>query len=71
MRRAPPDGGTYEVLTALLTQVGAVGQALQVYELKLQQGLPADGKGLSDIIVSSARAGQWKPALAAWSLLQG
>ena len=37
MRRAPPDGGTYEVLTALLTQVGAVGQALQVYELKLQQ----------------------------------
>ena len=35
------------------------------------QGLPADGKGLSDIIVSSARAGQWEPALAAWSLLQG
>ena len=37
MRRAPPDGGTYEVLTAVLTQVGAGCQALQVYELNLQQ----------------------------------
>ena len=31
------DGGTYEILTALLTQVGALGQALSVCELKLQQ----------------------------------
>ena len=35
--RAPPDSATYDTLTALLTQVGALGQALQVYELKLQQ----------------------------------
>ena len=33
------------------------------------QGLPADGKGLADIVAASARAGQWEPALAAWSLL--
>ncbi|KAL0032272.1 hypothetical protein WJX79_001984 [Trebouxia sp. C0005] len=37
--RAPPDGGTYVIVTVLLTRVGAVGQALQVYELKLQQAL--------------------------------
>ena len=33
------------------------------------QGLPADGKGLADIVTASARSGQWEPALAAWGLL--
>ena len=35
--RTPPDTSTYDTLTALLTHVGAAGQALHVHQLKLQQ----------------------------------
>ena len=33
----PPDTSTYDTLMALLTHVGAAGQALHVHQLKLQQ----------------------------------
>lgn len=35
--RTPPDTSTYDTLMALLTHVGAAGQALHVHQLKLQQ----------------------------------
>ncbi len=35
--RTPPDASTYDTLMALLTHVGAAGQALHVHQLKLQQ----------------------------------
>ena len=35
--RTPPDTSTYDTLMALLTRVGAAGQALHVHQLKLQQ----------------------------------
>ncbi len=35
--RTPPNTSTYDTLMALLTHVGAAGQALHVHQLKLQQ----------------------------------
>ncbi|KAA6424588.1 MAG: hypothetical protein FRX49_05797 [Trebouxia sp. A1-2] len=68
--RIPPDTSTYDTLMALLTQVGAAGQALHVHQLKLQQGLPASGAGLMRIISCCSQLAQWDQAYAAWTLLQ-
>ena len=35
--RTPPDTATFDTLVALLTSVGAAGQALHVHQLKMQQ----------------------------------
>ncbi|DBA86091.1 TPA: hypothetical protein ACH3X1_005611 [Trebouxia sp. C0004] len=68
--RTPPDTSTYDTLMALMTHVGAAGQALHVHQLKLQQGLSANGAGLMRIISCCSQLGQWDKAYAAWTGLQ-